>query len=87
MRENASRGALGCGVSAPFMRSDGTPYLEPHHLRRVSDGGPDHPAHVIVLCPNCHRRVHAGADGETYNAKLNASMTMIEPQRLAGRSD
>jgi 5-methylcytosine-specific restriction enzyme A len=77
----------GCGVSAPFMRSDGTPYLEPHHLRRVSDGGPDHPAHVIVLCPNCHRRVHAGADGETYNAKLNASMTMIEPQRLAGRSD
>jgi HNH endonuclease len=40
-------------------------YLEPHHLRRVSNGGPDHPAHVISLCPNCHRRVHAGADGQT----------------------
>jgi 5-methylcytosine-specific restriction protein A len=69
----------GCGGPAPFLRSDGTPYLEPHHLRRLSDGGPDHPAHVIVLCPNCHRRVHAGADGAAYNAKLTASMTAIEP--------
>jgi 5-methylcytosine-specific restriction enzyme A len=70
----------GCSAPAPFLRSDGTPYLEPHHLRRLSDGGPDHPAHVIALCPNCHRRVHAGADGATYNAKLAASMATIEPQ-------
>src|SRR5262245_24722834 len=35
--------------------------------------------HVIALCPNCHRRVHAGADGETYNAQLNERMTTIEP--------
>jgi 5-methylcytosine-specific restriction enzyme A len=69
----------GCSAPAPFLRSDGTPYLEPHHLRRLSDGGPDHPAHVIALCPNCHRRVHAGADGEAYNAKLDASMATIEP--------
>jgi len=69
----------GCSAPAPFLRSDGTPYLEPHHLRRLSDGGPDHPAHVIALCPNCHRRVHAGADGEAYNAKLDASMVTIEP--------
>ena len=69
----------GCGTAAPFFRQDGTPYLEPHHLRRVSDGGPDHPAHVIALCPNCHRRVHAGADGGTYNAKLNENMATIEP--------
>jgi 5-methylcytosine-specific restriction enzyme A len=68
-----------CGATAPFLRPDGTPYLEPHHLRRVSDGGPDHPAHVIALCPNCHRRVHAGADGGTYNAKLNENMATIEP--------
>jgi 5-methylcytosine-specific restriction enzyme A len=69
----------GCGTAAPFFRPDGSPYLEPHHLRRVSDGGPDHPAHVIALCPNCHRRVHAGADGDTYNAQLNEKMAMIEP--------
>jgi len=70
----------GCALPAPFFRSDGTPYLEPHHLRRVSDGGPDHPAHVIALCPNCHRRVHAGADGHTYNATLIAAMPTIEPE-------
>jgi len=69
----------GCSNSAPFLRPDGTPYLEPHHLRRLSDGGPDHPAYVIALCPNCHRRVHAGADGEIYNAELNAGMRAIEP--------
>jgi 5-methylcytosine-specific restriction protein A len=68
----------GCGSSAPFVRIDGTPYLEPHHLLRLSDGGPDHPAHVIALCPNCHRRVHAGADGDLYNKKLIGSMTTIE---------
>jgi len=69
----------GCSAPAPFLRPDGTPYLEPHHLRRLSDGGPDHPAHVIALCPNCHRRVHAGVDGKTYNAQLSASMPTIEP--------
>jgi 5-methylcytosine-specific restriction protein A len=68
-----------CNAPAPFQRLDGTPYLEPHHLRRLSDGGPDHPAHVIALCPNCHRRVHAGVDGKTYNAQLNSTMTVIEP--------
>ena len=68
----------GCRSPAPFLRTDGTPYLEPHHLRRLSDGGPDHPAHVIALCPNCHRRVHVGADGETYNAGLRALMPTIE---------
>ena len=70
----------GCRAPAPFFRNDGTPYLEPHHLRRVSDGGPDHPAHVIALCPNCHRRVHAGAEGHNYNATLITKMLTIEPE-------
>jgi len=69
----------GCEAPAPFVRADGTPYLEPHHLRRLSDGGPDHPAHVIALCPNCHRRVHAGADGSAYNTILSERMVKIEP--------
>jgi 5-methylcytosine-specific restriction protein A len=71
----------GCSVPAPFFRLDGSPYLEPHHLRRISDGGPDHPAFVIALCPNCHRRVHAGADGAKYNSSLLELMKTIEPAR------
>ena len=71
----------GCNQAAPFSRPDGSPYLEPHHIRRVSDGGPDHPAFVIALCPNCHRRVHAGADGPSYNDRLLGMMSKIEAAR------
>ncbi len=70
----------GCKAPAPFKRKNGSPYLEPHHIRRVSDGGPDDPAFVISLCPNCHRRVHAGADGNDYNADLLSSLAAIEPR-------
>jgi 5-methylcytosine-specific restriction protein A len=73
----------GCEKPAPFMRADGTPYLEPHHIRRVSDGGPDDPAFVIALCPNCHRFVHAGKDGPDYNAQLLARMSQLEPKYAA----
>lgn len=68
----------GCSQTAPFLRPDGTPYLEPHHLRRVSDGGPDDIRFVIALCPNCHRRVHFAADGAAYNSELMARMKSIE---------
>ncbi len=69
----------GCKSPAPFVRKNGNPYLEPHHIRRVSDGGPDDPAFVIALCPNCHRRVHAGKDGDSYNGTLLEKMPVIEP--------
>jgi 5-methylcytosine-specific restriction protein A len=75
----AGNNCEGCHSLAPFTRKDGSPYLEPHHIRRLSDGGPDHPAFVIALCPNCHRRVHAGADGDTYNAMLLTRMASIQP--------
>ena len=51
-----------CCAPAPFMRSDGSPYLEVHHLRRHSDGGPDDPRFAAALCPTCHRRAHSGHD-------------------------
>lgn len=60
----------GCGDEAPFLDSDGEPFLEVHHLHRRSDGGADHPDNVIALCPNCHRRVHYGQDGEEFNQRL-----------------
>ncbi|WP_457586164.1 HNH endonuclease [Ensifer canadensis] len=68
----------GCSQPAPFFRANGLPYLEPHHIRRLSDGGPDDPRFVIGLCPNCHRRVHSGADGTEYNTQLLFTMKAIE---------
>ncbi|ESP88045.1 HNH endonuclease [Candidatus Halobonum tyrrellensis] len=41
-----------------------------HHLHRRSDGGADDPDNVVALCPNCHRRVHHGREGETFEADL-----------------
>jgi len=65
-----SKGACeGCSAPAPFEGKEG-PFLEVHHLLRLGDGGPDHPENVIALCPNCHRRVHFGKDGEACNEKL-----------------
>ncbi|WP_230684362.1 HNH endonuclease [Burkholderia cepacia] len=60
-----------CAEPAPFNRkSDGTPYLEPHHINRLSDGGLDHPLYVGAICPTCHRRIHCGEDGQIWNDKL-----------------
>jgi 5-methylcytosine-specific restriction protein A len=68
----------GCTQPAPFRTRAGRPYLEPHHTRRLSDGGPDHPASVIALCPTCHRRAHYADDGTTYNEALIAHLLELE---------
>ncbi|HCD36750.1 MAG TPA: HNH endonuclease [Chlorobium sp.] len=50
-----------CKNPAPFKRaSDGTPFLEVHHIRSLSDGGEDTLENVVALCPNCHREKHYG---------------------------
>ncbi len=67
-----------CGSPAPFRRADGAPYLEPHHTRRLSDGGPDHPRWVGAVCPNCHREVHHGAEGEEKNRALQERLGELE---------
>ncbi|HUA12809.1 MAG TPA: HNH endonuclease signature motif containing protein [Solirubrobacteraceae bacterium] len=68
----------GCARPAPFTTMAGRPYLEPHHTRRISDGGPDHRAHVIGLCPTCHRRVHHANDGAAYNESLMQKLADLE---------
>lgn len=59
-----------CRKEAPFTRHNGEPYLEPHHTRRLSDGGPDHPRWVGGICPNCHREIHYGKEGSKLNDTL-----------------
>jgi 5-methylcytosine-specific restriction enzyme A len=82
VREYVLRRANGlceaCDAPAPFTARDGRPYLEPHHIRRRSDGGPDHPRWVAGVCPNCHRRVHSGQDGEAYNAQIADRIAELE---------
>ena len=50
-----------CGKSAPFQRKkDGTPYLEVHHKKPLSQDGDDTVENAHALCPNCHRQAHYG---------------------------
>lgn len=67
-----------CGKPGPFKGLDGSPYLEPHHLTRVADGGADHPAHVAAVCPTCHARVHHGAHGKRFNERIAKQIAAIE---------
>jgi 5-methylcytosine-specific restriction protein A len=68
----------GCRVTAPFVTPANFPYLEPHHVRRLTDGGPDSPSFVIAVCPNCHRRAHYSRDAGEYNAKLTEIVEKLE---------
>jgi len=47
-----------CRCQAPFSTTDGTPYLESHHIIWLSHGGPDNIYNTVALCPNCHRKMH-----------------------------
>jgi len=69
----------GCDREAPFVDENGDPYLEVHHLDRRSDGGADHPDNVIAICPNCHRRVHHGQDGDQFNRELIEQVKQRRP--------
>lgn len=47
-----------CTKPAPFMRKNGEPYLETHHINWLANGGADSIENTVALCPNCHRRMH-----------------------------
>lgn len=54
-----------CKMDAPFLRaSDGSPFLETHHIVTLADGGRDTVENAIALCPNCHRETHFGIEKE-----------------------
>ncbi|HOX97057.1 MAG TPA: HNH endonuclease signature motif containing protein [bacterium] len=59
-----------CDSQAPFLRRNGEPYLEIHHIDEVCNGGADSPENLVALCPNCHRRVTSGIDAKEYNMEI-----------------
>jgi len=69
-----------CGSPAPFQARSGELYLEPHHVRRRADDGPDHPRWVAAICPNCHREIHSGMVGDDINRRLGEKLRAIETE-------
>lgn len=70
-----------CRTAAPFLTANGAPFLEVHHIDRLADGGADSCEQVAAVCPNCHRRIHYGADGADYNRSLAERIATLEIER------
>lgn len=47
-----------CGKTAPFLDPSGTPFLEWHHIVWRSRKGENSIENTVMLCPNCHRKMH-----------------------------
>lgn len=60
----------GCDAAAPFVASDGLPYLEVHHVMPLSSHGSDTTTNAVALCPNCHRRCHSSIERDEFKLSL-----------------
>jgi len=68
---------LQSSASAPFISKTGIPYLEIHHVKRLSDDGSDTPENAVALCPNCHRALHYSQDSGPILEKLYKSVSRL----------
>jgi 5-methylcytosine-specific restriction protein A len=67
-----------CGSPAPFIRMDGEPFLEVHHVRPLGEGGPDTTDNAAACCPNCHRRLHYDPAKDGLRLTLIASVKRLK---------
>lgn len=58
-----------CGVQG-FKCSNGSIYLETHHIVPLSDKGSDSVDNVIALCPNDHKKAHFSIIKETIRNEM-----------------
>ena len=63
---------------APFAKANGQPYLEVHHIKKLSDGGLDHPVNCAAITPNAHREIHFGANGKLLDEQLASLISSKE---------
>ena len=59
----------GCGRPG-FLKPDGAPYIEVHHIVPLSEGGYDTMDNVAALCPTCHRMQHFSEDMNQLRSNL-----------------
>ena len=71
-----------CKASAPFMKDDGEPFLEVHHIHRLADGGRDTVDNATALCPNCHRELHYGVNRQPLAETLRRYIHSVESSTI-----
>lgn len=70
-----------CECAAPFLRADGSPYLEVHHVLTLAEGGADTVDNAVALCPTCHRLLHHAGTlvRDAALSKLRERVTRLSP--------
>ena len=64
----------GCTGDIHDLTDGGDPILEIDHIHDLARGGPDDPAQMIALCPNCHAIKTRGRTREELRALLMATV-------------
>lgn len=72
-----------CGCSSPFVKDDGSPYLEVHYVVRLADNGPDTIDNAVAICPNCHRALHHAADKHERRESLYDKVSRLRKPYIA----
>jgi 5-methylcytosine-specific restriction protein A len=67
-----------CQMAAPFLKSNGDPFLEVHHVKPLAEDGPDIVENAAALCPNCHRACHLAVDCHKLRTLLIDRVDMLE---------
>jgi len=71
-----------CGKPAPFIKKDGTPFLEHHHVKQLADGGSDTPENSVALCPDCHRAFHYSQDKDLLVDKIYDTVLRLKREDM-----
>lgn len=69
-----------CDSKAPFIKSNGKPYLEVHHVKRLANNGADKISNAIAVCPNCHRALHYSSNCDELTEKLYQRVSRLVRQ-------
>lgn len=69
-----------CDSDAPFVKDNGKPYMEVHHLRMLADGGSDTIHNTAGVCPSCHRALHFGRNRVTLMSTLYKKVSRLVPE-------
>jgi hypothetical protein len=69
-----SRGRCELCDSPGFQMSDGSIFMETHHVVPLSENGADIDTNVVALCPNHHREAHYGQKREELRVEFLARL-------------
>jgi 5-methylcytosine-specific restriction endonuclease McrA len=69
-----------CGQPG-FICSDGTAYLECHHIIALANDGQDRMTNVIALCPGDHREAHFGKRRDELEKEMVRKVMIAERAR------